>query len=475
LQKEIDDRFQSAVTKIVPLAKQLFKLTDAELNELRRDSEQLGKSADVSDSVLRGGNLTLLMSSISEELKRRRDNYGKDQTLAALHQAIGKSAVYESELRNYLAFEPTGGRSHDFQSVLDHDIPFLNVVTRWNALSDQWTALPLSPDAEYGKTAKVIIAQIKKEFGSYPTAQPVIALSDYVDSICNRVDSSGKTILGNLKDVFSSDIFSMNYLVSDGRPVYFLNKPEDSPGSIIVGSLLDLRDLSKSKRRSYTKTKLASIENGQLWGTSPHGQLARKVLPLLTNVQRTFEFRICGVLSYLFDSKDVDPVLKCGLMQVVIAAAKPGSTILSQDLQTLEDTIKTNTDLSDVNWLAADDNVAKTARNLAQGKLDRVTSAPRDIYTTLVEPRVRKSFNERPKLAKLSWIGALSKNADATWTCTYSQGSDPIPNGELIICDFNDPTATRFIVAGQQSDGRTVLDMSQVAHFNDGRIVFLRK
>lgn len=475
LQKDIDDHFQKEVASIVEKAKQLLKLTDLELEDLQREAEILSTSPQVTDSVLRGGNLTLLVSAVAEELKRRKDEFGKNQAIAALHQSIGKSANYERALRNYLKYEPAGERSEAFKSVLDLDIPYLETVHRWNTLADQWNGMSLSPDTEYGSTAKAIIAQVKKDFVEYPSASLVLPLSDYVDSICNRTDSSGKTILRGVKDILSSDIFSMNYLVFDGEPIYFLNRPKDSANALAVDRLLDVRDLSKYKSKSCAKNKLAMLPNQTLWDLSPHGQFARKVLPLLTNEQQTFELRVCAVLSQLFENKDIDPILKCGLMQVMIAAVKPGSLILAQEMQEFEDAITTDTDLSDVNWLSMDDGLVKTARGLTQGNLARVTQTPREIYVSRIEPRVRESFSERPKLTKLVWVGALSKNTEGTWQCIFASETDPDLSGELVIRDFSDPTNTRFISIGHRKQGKTVLDGSQLPQLTDGRLVFIQQ
>lgn len=483
LQRQIDDQFQADVAVIVKSTKSIDGLTDVEVHDLLREAEVLQKRARVTRGVRDGGNLPLVMASLNDAIKRRKDDFGKDQALESLRQSIGQPPRYASALRNYVKLAPNGKRSSDFQSVLDLSLKAHTEVQGWNVLAGEWNDLSLHPDPAYGVAAQKILGKLSTKYSDFPGVKSVLALNDYVASIASRSNRDG---IAELRTIINNPMFDMNYVQSDSQNFYFTGEPEITNVSLRAKVSQDVRNPNDEKERAFAFKSLKTFPNEKYFDKAPHAKFAARARRLLDPANKvTYEHRLCGLIYLLFRDPEIDPILRCGLLQVILAEANLGSTILAAELASFEQDLTTTDDLSDVNWVSTDDPVVNQVRERTKRLLDNVykrrndptlsdnAQLPGHIYKKLIEPQVAAAFTNRPKLQKLVWVGALLKDTEDKWHCYLDQSASHIPESKLLVRDASDHVNIRFVAVGSYADGTAILDPAQESQLVEGQLVYV--
>jgi hypothetical protein len=175
------------------------------------------------------------------------------------------------------------------------------------------------------------------------------------------------------------------------------------------------------------------------------------------------------VLHLLFIDEDMDPILKCWLLQTFYDRGAPGSSIVAEEMRGFRSQFESKYTLGDTNFLDRSDPQVTTIRANTADLISRIFESPKDLYVERIQPRVEKAINETIKLPRIEWCGLLLRSIDNSWNV---QASEPPAKGELAVLQKSDKGNLQLEVIGV-SDGKSLKIEQDRLIYMEGRPVFL--
>ncbi len=475
LQRAVDEAFQAEVTAIATQMTDLAALDLETVQGLKVKTNALIKRPRVSALVRQRNRLHEMATRLQDRETAIIATMKNDTALAAVTKAIGDATAFRQALENYNRVVEAGGRVDDFKNVLSTELAFLQHVEKWNAIVKRWKEVSFDKPESIIANGLPILKDIDADFDEFPPAQPVLEMKEQLRAYGRRKDATGVTVLKTLEKYFRQDMFTMNYLIdAQGRRFYFFGEPKpdkDNEGKITINLLRDIGDLSRIKRdRPFFVSQLRKFEDSRYFDQAPHTKFATAARAHLAKPNLTYENYVCGVLSLLFEDKEVDPVIKVGVLQGVVGIAKPGSTILAEELDTFEKAISTREDLDRVNWLSNEDDAVADHRVTLTSQLERIRKPPREVYVDQIKDRVAHFQANKPVVRPVQWIGFMLKEGD-DWNCIVKDLRSE-QEGQLLLRDSALKKIPRFIILGDWKDGEPQWHAEAESSFIEAKPVF---
>ncbi len=473
LQQEVNAQFQRDVDELATRTANVEHLTLEQVRELKVEAQDLKQRPYVSRSVRTGSEMELIIRKISSRERHLSLLSLEEQRLFAVRNSIGMRNLYESALESYLQGVKYGNRLQDFKAVMQHDVPFLERMVSWNKLVKKWGELRWVDSPQLASQAIPIMDQLQSNYTDFPGVKAILQLRPHLQSISKRIDASGKSISQQLTAMFRKDVFNMNYLEEKrGSRYYFFGVADQQADVVTVDVLVDARDLARTESQSFPKTDLKRLEGRGRSALAPHSKFSRAATKIIARQNKTFEARMCAILYALLENKEMDPLLRCGLLQYIVEQAGEGSSILAKSLTELESLISTSVDINDINWLD-NDSETKVLKERTRAQLDRIAADLREVYKVQVQPQVDSFYAHKPALSEFTWVACLMKDTTGQWICEKARGSKKLEAGRLVIGNYNNNSDASTLAIGIVKNGQLILDQSNTHLFIEGRPIFL--
>lgn len=492
LQKKVDSDFAQDVAALSDQMNGSTPLSYDALQTLLKEARELNARQRVSTTAKHAAGIDILTRKLEDQAKSLTEARRRDEALRVVVAAIGSVPAYKRALNAYLIADATSARATDFHNVIAEDLGELERLGDWNELADQWNELRLSSPQDAARALEMLIS-LQKNFASYPGVSGAVSSKPYLESIKARRKSDDATLLDDLRNILKEDLFNMRQIRNPRGEgyIYCLASPTESGGKVTVTALLDSRDPKQSVTKSYGIDEYNNANPPTVSRDTPQKAFAEDANAILSDANAPFELVVCKILHRLLTDAQMDPVLKCRLLQVFYDRSAPGSSILTEELRGFRTGIESTYALEDVNFIAdvslsKDDAHAADAEHAAivrtnteellrRSPLPKGTSnAPPSIASAYVErirPRVDKFNNGSMRLPRFRWRAGLFKTADGQWILRTEDAVGDAPRGELAIFRRGGDGEPSFEIVGTTEGNVTRLQQRGSSQFREGKPV----
>lgn len=488
LQREADDLFRKDAAVVVAAAQASAGGSRDAVQSLLDDARELAVRKHISATARQASGIDLMVRKLGDQLKSLADNQRRDEALRMVIDAIGAKSAYDRAINSYLIADSASARATDFRDVLAEDLNELGQLSAWNTLADLWNGLSLLSPENAAKALQVI-ASIEKSYASFPGAASSIELKPYLESVKAREQADGNTLLGELRNILKDDVFAMKQMKhprGDGY-IYYVAALNAHAGVVEVAALEDSRDPTKVVMRKFSLTEFNAANPQNTSRDTPQKALADKANKALSDPKVSYEHIVCSILLFLQSDAQLDPILKCRLLQVFYDRAAPGSSILAEELGGFRAALESKYALEDVDFInfsatydelpQEDPRVAEAAQaaNIRATTADLLQRVPavRTIYLDQIRPRVDDIANGSKRLPRLQWHASLFKNASGGWSIRLPAGASRASNGTLVVIGRGAGGEPIFETIGTATGGALRLEQLKSPNLREGRPVLL--
>ncbi len=431
-----------------------------------------GLGAELADPIL---------ARISELINSDKKAREESRSLARIRNAIGNPSEYRAQLDAYVKNPEYSGnnRAQDFQSVLSSEYPLWTDFEKWSQLKQDLQGANLAtyrPAA--ASTRLAAIQKVIQDQKGFPDLKQLQTYADYLDVLVLR---DKKTMQGQIQRLLNADPVAGLYLVETSDGKYYTKKEPmatSTATSVPVQVALDT-SLGGGKliRFPVKDIKNPPGPNGEKFDfTSPQFKFSQKAKAYNDKAMtdpNSWETEYLNLLGLLYHDKEIDPILRYDLTFVIQQEACKGSPYLQKALAKNVQTLKNVQSLIpvDANWVAPDDEKAKTARRNAQDALGKLTD-PSEAKTGL--PAYLAGLKIDQIGNNYVWVGWLHRNSKNDWVVSYKSSSLPAELKSLhVITRSSSFNPVQFPKIGEVKDKKTSVTLSDRSSLlKEGRPVF---
>jgi hypothetical protein len=475
LQSQMDSRFKKDVAEFVALAEAKANSPINEQIALVKDAQSLRDRQRVSTVALQASGVDVLIRKLQDRVKSISESQRRDEALRYIVDAIGRESAYQKALNNYLSVDAVSARATEFREVLDQDLVKLGQLSKWNVLVDEWNGLAFNSAAD-GESATQIIKEVQANYADFPGAKELIVIKPYIDSMASRQKADGSSIRGELREVLKDNVFNMKRVANqrEGGFFYYLGEPTKSAnGNVEIAQLLDSKDWGKVDLKKFSAGDFNDALSKTGSTSTPQKAFADRANALLAKDDVTYEYVVCGILHMLFTDKEMDPILKCRLLQVFFDRAAPGSSIVAEELAPFRAALESKYSLEDTNFLDLSDPQVATIRANIVDLLNRVPDSPKYVFANRIQPRVQKIMDGNARLPKLNWVGSLFRAQNGEWSVRSTGSAQPGTQLDVAVVDKSESGTPTFEKIGTLNGKEFRLLRPASELYREGRPVLL--
>lgn len=482
----IVERDAAARPLLGKIANTLKSLSDMEVEKLVSPGPEAQlRQADVDLKELTG-----LLTSASPELSRQKDvlasritalkaaqaEQQRRQTL--LNQLTASTPLQSSDpawLRKLLAFDtavqdyakqfPNDSRSTAFKQP--SELPWARAALKTQEQAQLWRELL---PAEMSKV-RDRRSEVEKLIAESPTAPDAPLLREY-SNLLQRVLQREEGESGNSPGVrqelltlfdkpIMHDLFTLRF---KNGGVYYLTEARSFSKDPV--SFRYLTDYDKSNLKNSLGVKYENLAIGKTF-PAPHVALAttfrKRFQQVLVPKWRT---TCLETLQDLLEEREMDPLLKCLLVQQVTEFAGRGDAGLAQGLQPLSKIVNNNAIDFSSPWMDPTNDNANTNRRRAAESLERITP---ELVAQIEPAALAYDQSLTTRLFTTRFIaGWLNRNADGDWqleTTWRPEGTHRL----TLLAAGNDGTAQWQDIGRVGADG---IQLNPEIAAREGKLVF---
>lgn len=489
MQKEVDDRFRTDLDKLKASIASADQENLTQLQALVKQANELNERPRISSeySVLVSPLINSLNSMATTTLDKQREN----RSLQQITDAVGDRNRFKTALERYSTQNQTA-RAEAIKNVLEDEFTVWVGLNAWNHFIDRCSRTDFTKlSQDESKALEREARKIQEEHKGFPAADYIQPLVDMLQSKNNRVTESGDKLQYQLNDVFSNETVANLLMIktTDGKRYYF-KEPPNSSGAVIVVNYLDGFDLVKigGVERIPKGEIQYPVQSGKVNYTSPQALFSTAAQDLITDLERKgWETTFVEILILLFDTAEMDPMLKLQLIESILKVASQGSLFIQQEFASQMDILSnSNLDFT-VNWI----NPENINTKLAGKKATRVLARMKHPESALKSLEEYNAKWKKPVFAnQYEWYGwMIEDKAEGKWVCKTKSvplesenknlfaiypkpaPTDPDPESES---NTSKSELIEIVKVGEVQKGKVTLSGSSYA-FQEGRPVFYVK
>lgn len=405
--------------------------------------------------------------ALKVKLDRRQEELVR---ITAMNNSLPDVAAYHKSLADFTALQPAGPRASELKRALAERESW-EAVHDWNALVPFWSKSALA-ELNPGKAATLQeqTERVLQKCGDFSQASALRDSLPFVSALARRVDSTGARLEGALQTTFSSPVVADAWMVTEesGKKYY-----------CAVQVKIDKQKLNNFKY--YTSfvnppTKTASIQGAKIdkCELSPQAKLTAVVRKSLAQIDdKNFDTTMLDILGAILVSKEMDPVLKFGLLRQTLEKGCAGSHCLQLALGEPFNTLRNAPVNPTANWLEpATDGEVEVQRNSAAKAIEEFQEAIRvkKVSRKTIEADVAR-FRDT-SLGAYRWIGWLRRADDGGWQCEAD--TLPAASGKLFVAVMaGTGKQTRLESVGTLDKGTPRIDAAASTALVEGRPIYL--
>ena len=472
LQQFMDDRFNTDMTqrneefdglKNAPLDN-LTALKNLE-TAVKEIAEREGVTAAMMETRVRP-----LMTKVEQAIQKGTKLQSEARFLQEINANIGDRTKFFAQMDRYIKSTEFVGtsRHNDFQRAVQSDQPLVNGFQNWSAFLEALMRRDLT--TVDGVTANKLRTDADKLMKDHPGFSYAPQLQDAVVYLSKSAGRERGSPL--MEQLLALKMFKVFAARAEGKRYYFSTEPaKDATGSLSV------KYYSDTEFKTTKQTRLAGADS-EAGYRSPQMLFEAKATEILNKLRdekgAKWDQAFIELLGELFNSPNMDPILKIQLIPYTLRAAADGSSFLPTRLEKIKTEIDRENLNPSTNWVLPDDAEANQVRIRAETLLKRLAGDLRDVKPLLAEANLALESLKRPKFdLRYVWTGWMHRDQSNNWTCTF-RGNAPLnPSGDLFMLVKSPTGEVGFVRAGQVQQGQARLD--NTAELVEGRPIFERK
>jgi len=361
--------------------------------------------------------------------------------------------------------------------VAKQEIALWKGIGKWDQLIDGRLKRDLTQlGPENAQALATEIAKLREQYKFLPAPEGLEPVERFLEAVSKRVDEGGNKIhltLYGEEGLNGARVVQVSMVqLRDGRKYYFRKDPIDIGDDLSFYYFTGF-DLDGTKRLKLPETQIGNppLRNGYDW-TAPQARFSRDALDQLARLNDgNWVSTFSDILLKLYSDRDIEPVLKVQLMQLVMRVAREGSYCLDKALEAQAEVLQSARLDPGANWIDPNDPEGQKARAAAQQVLARLAG----FEAALSEAgKLLQSFRQ-PDIEghRSQWVGWLMREPGAEWTCAAPEGVLDKSSGEVVVLNVpSEDTAAEFRKIGVISDGRLRVDSQSDPSLVEGRAVF---
>lgn len=477
MQQAVDDEFRGELDKLTERFEKLKAAPDLQaVDQLIKEGRSLQQREHVSSRLKSNvepliERLTAMQDSMLEDAKEA-------DVLERITQAVGDEDAFQSELERYAKSFSDRSRATDFERVAKQEIALWKGIGKWNQLIDRSLKRDLTRlQPEDARVLATEITSLREEYKFLPAPEGLEPVEQFLEAVSKRVDEGGNKIHLRLNDVDGLnnptvvDVFMVE--TRDGQKYYFQRDPIDIGNDLSFYHVTGF-DLEETKRLKLPKSQIRNrpLGNSYDW-TAPQAEFSRFALDRLARLDDgNWVSTFSDILQKLYFDRDIEPVLKVQLMQLVMTVAREGSYCLNKALESQAEVLQSARLDPGANWLDPGDPDGQKARAAARQVVARLSG----LEAALGEAgRLLESF-KKPDIRGHSsqWVGWLMRETGGQWTCAAPEGVlDKSPGDVVVLHVPSEDAPAVFSKIGTIRGGRLQVDSQADPSLVEGRAAFL--
>jgi ElaB/YqjD/DUF883 family membrane-anchored ribosome-binding protein len=478
LQQFMDERF---TTDLAKQSEQFDGLKDAPLDNLaalkslatvvKEIAEREGITSDLPETRARP-----LMASIDQAIQKGVKMQSEARFIQDINASIGDRIRFFAQLDRYTTSSEFVGtsRHNDFTKVVKSDQPLVNGFQNWSTFLEAVMRRDLTTvDAVTANKLRTDAEKLMKDHPGFAFTSQLQDMVAYLSKSAAR--ERGSPVMEQLLALKMFKVFAARELSpgqSDGKRYYFATEPvKDATGSLSVKYYTD------TEFKTTKQTRLASVDSDPKF-RSPQMLFEAEASEILGKLRDTkgadWDQAFIELLGKLYNSPNMDPILKVQLIPYTLRAAADGSSFLPKRLERIKTDIERENLNPSTNWVLPDDAEANQVRIRAETMLKRMANDLRDIKPLLAEANRQIDALKRPKFdLRYVWTAWMHRDQGTNWTCTFRGNAPMNPRGELYVLMKSNSGEVNFVRVGTIQQGQASLD--NTAELVEGRPVFEKK
>ena len=456
------------------LAEQVQRVRNLDLDLKGRQAEILRLKSEIRELQSRGGHVTPALYEQSEPLLVRLKALDEDiknrqrQESAALvvTQAIGNDDAFLAAIDHYIKEFPDSARSADFRRVVE-EAPLWKMMPTYTALADKWANVDHT--AIGSQTAKEQIDAANAGFKvspEFPGAADFRARLPYLEAIARRSTGSDDSLVNRLRANYSKPWISDLAMIqlNNGDRFYVRVIPDaDNEHALSRARYVVDFDLTEKPFPASSRNDVARIERSPqaVWAEGARRQVSELA-------DDKWESAMYGLLTSIYENKEIDPLPRLTLMRQTLEAACEGSLPFQRAFKSQVAAVNDPSIDPFANWLDPKDEKVKAARNKAEAILNDLP----DLKISAANASQDWKSLRRPVGHRYIFVGWLSRDTAGKWQCMHRE-STPADGKLMVIFKSASDGKPKLETVGNVEKGEYRIASGAQDKMLEGRPVFL--
>jgi len=370
---------------------------------------------------------------------RMREGRAQSLKLDGITGTVGSWPNYQAAIEQFAKEFPQSTHGLQMQRVLSEEASLWGMIEQRNDFVTNWSRL------DFSKASPQKAQELVKDGREFRIAVPgfeagraLDSLLTYLESVGNREDSSGESIVDPLVDVLrDSNEVSGLYMVMTkvGDRFYSDEEPRRlGEGAIQIKQFTDAAQSTKVTKVYYMKDLAPPPREGvrEIW-MAPQSIFALDASTTLTRLDASaWEDKTLQLLDKLTKDTRMEPIIKFQLLAKILPVVLEGSSVLKESLQGFADEVDELRLGSNLNWYDPMDVTTQKARKVAE----RFFKVVPDIGGKILQDVAAKkaSLLKTEFGSTWQWCAWLYKDSETQlWTVATPKSLGEKDAGELFV------------------------------------------